>query len=227
MSVWSKFGVMLKEKLASITPDEPVFDAAQFNDPLALEVNWEPAQSGGSNFCSHRIKTYGSHRVCFKTSAMGLIFPCIFIVLGAVVSIAFVASGINQGELMPVVMALLIGVVFIGVGSYLLWRWTRLRVFDRNLGYYWKGADTLKPHQLNDKIEYCRLFDIYAIQLVSERCTSSSSDGRSSSYYSYELNLVLSDKRRITVIDHGSLQYIRADAAELQRFLQVPLWDAT
>lgn len=227
MGVWSKLGATLKEKLASMTPDEPVFDTSQFNDPLALEVSWEPAQGGGSNFCSHRIKAIGSHRVCFKTSLMGLLFPCIFIVLGTIVPIIFFGSGTGQEDMMFVAMPLIMGVIFVGVGGYLLWRWTRLRVFDRHLGYYWKGAATLKPHQLNDKVEHCRLFDIHAIQLISERCTSSSSDGRSSSYYSYELNLVLNDKRRITVIDHGSLQYIRADAAELQRFLQVPLWDAT
>jgi hypothetical protein len=50
--------------------------------------------------------------------------------------------------------------------------------------------------------------------------------GNKSSYYSYELNLVLDDGRRINVIDHGNLDRLRSDAQPLSRFLDKPVWDA-
>ena len=40
---------------------------------------------------------------------------------------------------------------------------------------------------------------------IRERCTS-----RNSSYYSYELNLVLDDGSRLNGVDHGNLERLRA-----------------
>ena len=54
---------------------------------------------------------------------------------------------------------------------------------------------------------------------ISEYC------GGKSSYYSYELNLVLSDGTRLNIVDHGDLRRVRRDGATLARFLGVPLWD--
>ncbi len=51
--------------------------------------------------------------------------------------------------------------------------------------------------------------------------------GNKSSYYSYELNLVLDDGSRINVVDHGNLDRLRGDAQTLSRFLDKPVWDAT
>ena len=67
-----------------------------------------------------------------------------------------------------------------------------------------------------------KLEEIYAIQLLKEYCR-----GDKSSYYSYELNLVLEDASRINVVDHGKLNLIRSDAEKLAAFLDIPLWDAT
>ncbi|MDP6491172.1 MAG: hypothetical protein QGG69_05335 [Kiritimatiellia bacterium] len=58
-------------------------------------------------------------------------------------------------------------------------------------------------------------------QLLSEYCRSDKS-----SYYSYELNLVLQDGSRINVVDHGNKTKLREDAATLSEFLGRPVWDA-
>jgi hypothetical protein len=50
--------------------------------------------------------------------------------------------------------------------------------------------------------------------------------GNKSSYYSYELNLVLDDGSRINVVDHGNLERLRSDAQTLSQFLGKPVWDA-
>jgi hypothetical protein len=49
--------------------------------------------------------------------------------------------------------------------------------------------------------------------------------GNKSSYLSYELNLVLSDGRRINVIDHGDKIKILVDAHDLAEFLDIPIWN--
>ena len=69
---------------------------------------------------------------------------------------------------------------------------------------------------------FAALPDIYAIQLVSERCS-----GKNSAFYSYELNLVLQDGRRLNVIDHGNIDKLREDAKTLSGFLGKPVWDGT
>ena len=56
--------------------------------------------------------------------------------------------------------------------------------------------------------------------MVSEYCSGETS------FYSYELNLVLADGSRVNVVDHGNLPRIRRDAAMLAGFLGVPLGDA-
>ena len=68
---------------------------------------------------------------------------------------------------------------------------------------------------------FIKLEDIHAIQLISEYIS-----GEKSSYYSYELNLVLKDAGRINVIDHGNDGVIINNAKILSRFLDVPVWDA-
>jgi hypothetical protein len=70
--------------------------------------------------------------------------------------------------------------------------------------------------------ETTALGEIHALQLISEHCTSDNS-----SYYSYELNLVLADGRRINVVDHGNRATLYSDADSLAAFLGVPIWDAT
>ena len=51
--------------------------------------------------------------------------------------------------------------------------------------------------------------------------------GNKSAYYSYEMNLVLNDGKRLNVVDHGNQAKLREDAQTLATFLNVPVWDAT
>ena len=60
-----------------------------------------------------------------------------------------------------------------------------------------------------------------ALQLLSEHVS-----GNDSSYYSYELNLVLEDGRRLSVVDHGDCEQLREDAQLLSQLLGKPVWDA-
>ncbi len=68
---------------------------------------------------------------------------------------------------------------------------------------------------------FAEIEQIHALQLISEYCRSDKN-----SYYSYELNLILEDGKRINVVDHGNLGKIRDQAATLSEFLRKPVWDA-
>jgi hypothetical protein len=61
------------------------------------------------------------------------------------------------------------------------------------------------------------------VQRISEYCNS----GNNSSYYSYELNLVLKNASRLNVVHHGNKLAMLADAKKVAGFLKVPLWDGT
>jgi len=68
---------------------------------------------------------------------------------------------------------------------------------------------------------FAKLEDIHALQLISEYC-----GGNDGSYYSYELNLVLENGKRINVVDHGNKNKLRKEANNLSAFLAKPVWDA-
>ena len=58
------------------------------------------------------------------------------------------------------------------------------------------------------------LSSIHALQIVSERVST-----KNSSFLSYEINLVLDDKRRVNVVDYGNLNKIQTDAKQLGEYL--------
>ena len=90
-------------------------------------------------------------------------------------------------------------------------------VFDKRRRVFWEGWKA--PREVTDRTA---LKDIHALQIISEYCF-----GQYASYYSYELNLVLKDGRRINVVDHANQGKLREDARTLSRFLGAPVWDAT
>ena len=118
---------------------------------------------------------------------------------------------------------ILIGGVFATVGGCLLYFGTKPIVFDKVRGVFWKGRK--KPGEVFDRRSlknFTGLEVVHALQIISEYCR-----GSKSSYYSYELNLVLKDGKRINVVDHGSIRKLREDAEILSKFLSIPVWDAT
>ncbi len=210
-------------KIFGLAGTQPPLDPSRFGDPLALKIEWTPATRGGANFRTHRLVQTDFSRVEFRASAGAKIFYAIFGLVGIGFAAAFLFGFLSSGEtdneaLLPVI----IGILFGFAGALLLISGTTPIVFDKGVGYFWRGRKS--PQEVSDiaAIKKCAPLDqIHAIQLVSEWVHSSKS-----SYYSYELNLVLEDARRITVIDHGNLRWIREDAKKLSEFLGKTVWDA-
>jgi hypothetical protein len=194
----------------------PQFDPAAFGDPVATSTQWTPLASGGANFRTHKLYQASVTRWEFRAGIGALLFCGVFAVIGMVVLIIG-AFKVNEGEWMLV----LFGAIFATAGILMWYFMTAPVVFDKDRGYYCKGRK--KPERQIDPSllkNYAPLREIHALQILSEYVK-----GDKSSYYSYELNLILKDGTRRNVVDHGSLQAIREDAAMLADFMGVPLWD--
>ena len=77
------------------------------------------------------------------------------------------------------------------------------------------------------KMESFDLNDVHALQIISERIKEYDEDSSrgKSAYRSYEINLVLSNKDRIHILDHNRELQIREEAQQLSAFLGVNIWN--
>ncbi len=178
----------------------------------SINVDWSPMKSGGANFKTHALKNNGVNQMMFVASTGMFLFALFFSLIGGIVGIVFLVS---SGEIIPTI----IGFVFVAVGLGMYFFAAIPRVFDKEQGFYWKGKlKRINEQSIMNCKEYCRLREVEAIQIVSEYVKSDKSR-----YYSYEINLVLRNGKRIHVIDHGNKKSIEKDAEQLSQFLKVPV----
>jgi hypothetical protein len=215
----------LKEKLRKLSVAPVPFDPARLGDPLALQTAWTPARRGGANFRTHRLAVVGPNRMEFRATIGAILFYLVFFLMGLGVFAAITVSWFSEAAVsfdLVMLVPLLISLVFIVVGAYLFHTGTAPIVFEKARGVFWKGRkgpDEAIASRIADN--FIRLDQVHAIQLIAEYISGKNS------YYSYELNLVMKDGKRITVVDHGNRTGIRDDAKTLAMFLGKPLWDAT
>ncbi len=216
----------LKQKLRMLTAVPAPFDPSRFGDSLASQIDWTPAKRGGTNFRTHKLTTVGPNRIEFRASIGAKLFSLLFFFLGLGVSAALAVSWF-KGDEAPfepgLLVPLLLGLLFMAIGGYLFYSGTKPIVFEKARGVFWKGRKG--PDEAIDSRNtgsYVRLDHVHAVQLISEYVS-----GGKNSFYSYEMNLVLQDGKRINVVDHGNLNRIREDGKMLSLFLGKPLWDAT
>jgi hypothetical protein len=209
-------------KLKQLTVEPVPFDPSGLNDEIALKTSWTPAKGGGASFQTHRLIEIDLHRTEFRASRGMVLFAGLFMAIGIGASSIIVATN-QQAAPGTLILPIVMGLVFAGVGGAMLWFGLAPIVLDKRRGEYWKGR--VAPYEAANRESlkhYAKLEQIRALQIVKERCTS-----KNSSYYSYELNLVLEDGSRLNVIDHGNLERLREDAKRLSEFLGKPVWDAT
>ncbi|MFO7799725.1 hypothetical protein [Rhodohalobacter sp.] len=212
----------LKKWIKTAGSIEP-FDASRFNDPLAEFIEWTPQKRGGSNFHTHKMVSVDFNRLEFRPTLGAKLFSGVFMAAGIGFPILFLTAGSESPEMQSiwgVLGIILFGAIFVGAGGWVYFSMAKPRVFDKNANMYWKGHK--KPDYIyrpEDEKNAAMFSSIYAIQLIREYVKSDDS-----SYYSYELNLVLEDGRRLNVIDHGKKNEILEDARKLGDFLDVPVW---
>ena len=217
----------LREKLKRVRLEPVAYDPSPLGDEVAARTAWTPAKSGGASFNTHLL-TLGPARAEFRATKGAWAFYLAFFVTGVVTligsSVAIVLGFRSDLDAwFMIFLPFLVGGVFTVAGGFMLYHGAAPIVFDKQRGEYWKGRASPADAGAHRAVkQHARLDRIHALQMVAELCTSDDS-----SYYSYELNLVLKDATRLNVIDHGRLDELRRDADALARFLDKPLWDAT
>lgn len=214
------------KKFIKTNLQQATIDPARFDDPLAQKIKWTPAKRGGSNFRTHKLFMDGSNRAGFKATWGAKIFCLLFVAVGIAVPIIFsVSDAQNAGTEFSyeTLFPFGFGALFVGVGSFMFYSYAKPIIFDKMNGNYWKGwKQPAQGYSHTPPENGARLSNIHAIQLLSEYVR-----GEKKSYYSYELNIVLKDGKRLNVVDHGSHSRLIDDAEKLSQFLGVSVWDAT
>jgi hypothetical protein len=202
---------------------ESIDDVDYENSSVKNSIDTSPLIPGGSNFKSHTLIKKSSSILAYKPSIGGVLFCFIFLTIGLGAIITYTLSYLKWITInIPDSWIMLIfGGAFSFVGGFIAYLWFKPRVFNKNLGLYYKSykADLQKTNKHSkDQIQ---LNKIIAIQIIGEFISDIDS-----SYNSFELNLALNDGSRRNVVDHGNIKSIIDDAHILSDFLNVPIWHA-
>jgi len=178
-------------------------------------LDWSPANLSGHGFPTHRVVTPSASRLEFRPTAHSRRGVGVFVVLTAGIGtlLGYAVWTLDWG-----------GIAFTCAGTlvsaWLTWLLTSLverRIFDTEAGCYW-SARTIRERSV-PPADAVPLADLRGLQIISEEVETTRM-----SWTAYELNLVLVDGRRVNVVDHVGFEQIRAEAAQLGDFLQLPVW---
>jgi len=205
----------------AINPDLFEVRLKDTDDPVAGKTQWEPAKSGGASFKTQKLTS--ENGVLKVSSTVGhRIFGLVFLIPGLAAVLVGCPWSISNGEWGTGLFFLVWGVLFGGAGALILIMQKPFTI-DPLRGVYYRGKLDMSAPATLDPDKRGSTHDIHAIQLLSERIRSSSSSG-SSSYRSYELNLVFKDGSRINVMDHGKQAAIEEAAQVIAGALNIPVW---
>ncbi len=208
-----------------------------FSDPLAKEISWAPASSGGSNFCTRKLHKNESGILTYRPTLFSLIFSLIFIAVGAWIIQLSLKLPFSLLDLLhhplgcirgiwfsiqnilstPKIFGVLFGLVFMLPGFFFFYSFVSPVRFDLRSRFFIKGFPLFRQKRISFQ-------EIHALQILSEPCRGGSKHS-SKTYLSTELTLVLKNKTRITLVDHSDLTRIRQEAETLSKALSVPVWD--
>lgn len=191
---------------------------------------WESIANESSNFKSQKLVENHRHNLFeVQTTAEAILFNLLFVLLGLFSLIVAVLVFILMEK--PAGYA---GIIPAIVGSVFLWfalstmRPKKMAVFDLNKKQFFKeGEDTqdILPLIHQKSIPFV---DIHGLQILEvfhpARNLHHRHSTRSHSYYSYELNLILKNSKRINVMSHGNKGDMILDAKRLAKVLFVPIW---
>jgi hypothetical protein len=183
-------------------------DTEQFKDKIATQTQWSGLYEGGATFATLKLIQINANRLKFIITLKAFLFYTMIFIVG----IATLASAFAGTLEIPasVIVPFLLGCFFIGVFIYLMFNAPKSFTFDRSNNGCWHHPKKPTP-----------LVNIHALQLICKYM-----DTPNSTYYSYELNLVLKDASRIHTVAHGDYDKILQDAQRVARFLDKPLWNA-
>ena len=207
----------------------PVLDPRYFDDPVAMRTGWTPLSPGGSRHITNRLSEIAPQVLSFQPTAyrhyQSLVHLLALLVFGNMLIVSLLRDelNINRPDEWWVISLLVQILVGCGVTLVLL---NRSIVVDGKAAQVRLGLPRLKwliPFPWLQQL-LCRSVPftaIHSIQLLDEEVRNP----REQMFWSYELNLVLCDGKRINLIDHRDQREIRWDAGDLSRMMDVPIWD--
>ncbi|MCI7643500.1 MAG: DUF3592 domain-containing protein [Lentisphaeria bacterium] len=181
-----------------------------------------PLVAGGGSFATHWLDCSNPERWIFKLNLKLKLFIGLFQAVGAAVMISVIFSDADWATRL---FLLFFGGFFSGISTIVYCCMTKkIGHFDFTESAFWQGRINREAgHNLTREKNYLPFAELAALQIVSEYCVSSGKN--KSRYFSYELNLVTTDGRRINVVDHGNLAQLESDAGKLAEKLDLPLWE--
>ena len=185
------------------------------DDPIAKKVSWKPANPGGTKVkITKMVSEEGKLKV--KLSRGVVILGYVLLSGSIPISIAFSSAIYNHQGGAFFLLPLVHGSVPTFFGCYLIHQ-KKLHTFDKIAGKYYKGKYS---NQVMDESESKAGYieDIHSIQLIREHVAA-----KETTYYSYELNIVLKDASRINIMDHSHLKNIKKSAEMLSAYIGVPI----
>jgi len=180
----------LIKKILKRAAGSPPFDPSTLNDTVATKTDWFPIEDSGANFRTHKLVKISEDRMEFQATIGVKLFCMVFVLVGCCAISYFLYKNypLNQSELtIKNYPYIIVGLVFLASGLCFLYFASIPRVVDKQERFFWKGK--IPPSKVFDKGSLkgcCELDNIYALQIISKYCS-----GNKSSYFSYELNIVL------------------------------------
>jgi hypothetical protein len=145
-----------------------------------------------------------------KTVAMFAVFP-----LAGILILIYAFSGNFSA------FALFLGLGCTLFGGYLIYFQMAPIVFDKSSGMFSKGRNNGgKAPDIENPKNIMDLESIHALQLLWKPVYTGKKQ-----YYSYDLNLVLKNGKRIFILSHADKNAMKEEVSALSGFLGKPLWD--
>lgn len=217
-------------------------------DPFAKEIAWIPMLLWGSTFKTYNLaQDHVNEKLELQTSKEVMLVHKKYIWIGCFLEIIAISSLLFSSFLKTVITTFLIWNLWFSptivaqlienswnffwyfsiIGLFFIWIWLlgflhfmQPITFDKKSGYFYKG----KPEMIwgiidpSDK-KLIPHSSIYAIQVLLEHVR-----GENTNFLSYEINLILNDKNRINIMDHGERDDIKSNAKIIGEYLWVPVW---
>ena len=202
------------------------------DDPIATSIEWTGTAAFGSDGVANpkgavvRLGTVSASRLEFHPPSPRT-WHVVMLFIGVVTSIIlFLNTGSLTTALLVPFICLMLSVLAEVYTRSIADRLT----FDKQLGAYWRGKTVPSPLTGTESTERVgRISDVYALQLVStRRYVGHPQMGVDGSGYkefpTHELNLVLKDATRLSLVCDGDYGRLDRGAKVLAAFLQKPLW---
>jgi len=206
---------------------KPEEETPQYLPELELEpnkvesVDWKPLKFGGEPFKTYDLVFKNGNTINFEATKISYLYGAILIAIGLLFLLLGLAGRFFYGPTGNVLIYLFggLGLLFAIGGGLMIDFFSIPTIFNKDLGLYWKGRRPILSYLFSRNNAFSvNLNDIKAVQLLSEYVTT-----KNQNFFSYEINMVLTNNERLNIVDHGDSKAALKDATDLAKFLGVPL----